>query len=150
VLSSLHTTDAVSTIDRLTRMGFETLLVATAVNVIQAQRLVRRICDQCKVESKVPISTLVKAGVSKEEAEHIRVFKGEGCEACNSSGYKGRTGLFETLEISESIRDSILAGISGSELRRRAIAEGMMTLRESGLERIRQGLTTVEEVLRET
>lgn len=150
VLSTLHTNDATSTIDRLINTGIEPLLVATAVNLIQAQRLVRRICAKCKVEVQIPTYTLIGAGFSPEEAELIKVFRGAGCPVCNNTGYQGRTGLFELFEMSDPTRELILTGASGADLRQKAITEGMMTLRGSGLEKIRQGLTTVEEVLRET
>jgi type IV pilus assembly protein PilB len=150
VLTTLHTNDAPSTIDRLINAGAEPLLLATALNLILAQRLVRRICGKCKVEVQMPAKALLGAGFSPEEAQLIKMFKGAGCSTCNNTGYKGRIGLFEVLEINEPTREMIRAGISGPGFREKVIAEGMTTLRESGLEKIRQGLTTLEEVLRET
>jgi type IV pilus assembly protein PilB len=150
VLSTLHTNDAPSTISRLMNMGIEPFLVATSVNLIQAQRLVRRICKDCKSELRTPPEALVDVGFSATEAKDVQVFKGTGCATCNGTGYKGRIGLYEVMEITDEIRELILVGASGLELRRKAMDEGMMTLRQSGLEKIRQGSTTVEEVVRET
>ena len=150
VLSTLHTNDAPSTISRLMNMGIEPFLVATSVNLIQAQRLVRRICKECKVELHTPMEALVDIGFSATEAKEIKTFKGAGCTVCNGTGYKGRVGLYEVMEISDEIRELILVGASGLELRRKAVDEGMLTLRLSGLEKIRQGLTSVEEIVRET
>ncbi len=150
VLSTLHTNDAPSTISRLMNMGIEPFLVATSVNLIQAQRLVRRICKECKVELHTPVEAMVDIGFSATEAKDIKTFKGAGCSVCNGTGYKGRVGLYEVMEISDEIRELILVGASGLELRRKAVEEGMLTLRLSGLEKIRQGLTSVEEIVRET
>ena len=150
VLSTLHTNDAPSTISRLMNMGIEPFLVATSVNLICAQRLVRRICKDCKEEIHVPPKALVDIGFSPEEAETVKIYKGRGCPTCNNSGYKGRVGLFEVLEITEEIREMILTGCSALELKRRAVEEGMLTLRMSGLEKIKQGITTIDEVVRET
>lgn len=150
VLSTLHTNDAPSTVSRLMNMGIEPFLVATSVNLIQAQRLVRRICKECKTEVHTPIEVLVDLGFSASEAKQIKIYRGMGCQACNNTGYKGRIGLYEVMEISESLREMIMVGATALELKRKAIEEGMITLRQSGLEKIRQGLTTIEEVLRET
>ncbi|HLG17582.1 MAG TPA: type IV-A pilus assembly ATPase PilB [Blastocatellia bacterium] len=150
VLSTLHTNDAPSTISRLMNMGIEPFLVATSVNLIQAQRLIRRICKECKSEVHTPLEAMIDIGFAASEAKEIRTFRGAGCGACNGTGYKGRTGLYEVMEVTDELRELILVGASGLELRRKAIDEGMLTLRQSGLEKIRQGYTTVEEVLRET
>ena len=150
VLSTLHTNDAPSTVSRLMNMGIEPFLVATSVNLIQAQRLIRRVCKECKVDVQMPSEALIDVGFPASEVKEIRTFKGTGCGACNGTGYKGRVGLYEVMEISEEIRELILVGASGLELRRKALDEGMLTLRMSGLEKIRQGLTTIEEVVRET
>jgi type IV pilus assembly protein PilB len=131
-------------------MGIEPFLVATSVNLIQAQRLVRRICKECKTQIKVPVEALVDVGFSPTEAPDLKIFKGAGCQACNNTGYKGRVGLYEVMEITDDLRELILVGASGLELRRKAIEEGMLTLRQSGLEKIRLGSTTVDEVVRET
>jgi type IV pilus assembly protein PilB len=150
VLSTLHTNDAPSTISRLMNMGIEPFLVATSVNLIQAQRLIRRICKDCKSEHHVPVEALVEIGFSKEEATQLKTYKGGGCSKCNNTGYKGRVGLYEVMEVTDEIRELILIGASALELRKRAIEDGMITLRESGLHKIRNGVTTLEEVVRET
>ncbi|MGC8916423.1 MAG: type IV-A pilus assembly ATPase PilB [Thermoanaerobaculum sp.] len=150
VLSTLHTNDAPSTISRLMNMGIEPFLVATSVNVIAAQRLVRRICTGCKEEVEVPIQALLSVGFSEAEAHGLKIYHGRGCDKCGNTGYKGRVGLFEVMEITEDIRELILSGATVVELRRKAIEEGMITLRQSGLHKIREGVTTIEEVVRET
>ncbi|HTG86703.1 MAG TPA: type IV-A pilus assembly ATPase PilB [Pyrinomonadaceae bacterium] len=150
VLSTLHTNDAPSTISRLMNMGIEPFLVATSVNLIQAQRLIRRVCKDCKQDHPTPAEALVEVGFSADEAKSLKTFKGKGCTTCNNTGYKGRIGLYEVLEITDEIRELILIGASALELRKKAIEDGMITLRESGLYKIRSGVTTVEEVVRET
>ena len=150
VLSTLHTNDAPSTINRLMNMGIEPFLVSTSVNLICAQRLVRRICKECKENHPMPRQALLDVGFAENEVDALRLMKGVGCSNCNNTGYRGRVGLFEVMEISEEVRELILSGASAMELRRQAIEEGMITLRGSGLEKIRQGQTTVEEVVRET
>ena len=150
VLSTLHTNDAPSTISRLMNMGIEPFLVATSVNLIQAQRLIRRICKDCKQEHTNPPEALVEVGFSAEEAKTIKTYKGKGCSTCNNTGYKGRIGLYEVMEVTDEIRELILIGASSLELRKKAIEDGMITLRESGLHKIRAGLVTIEEVVRET
>jgi type IV pilus assembly protein PilB len=150
VLSTLHTNDAPSTISRLVNMGIEPFLVATSVNIIQAQRLIRRICKDCKEEVHLPPEGLVEVGFSKEEAATLKLYKGRGCENCLNTGYKGRVGLYETMEITDELRELIIIGASAIELRRKAIDLGMITLRGSGLCKIRDGITTIEEVVKET
>lgn len=150
VLSTLHTNDAPSTISRLMNMGIEPFLVATSVNLIQAQRLIRRICKDCKQEHQTPAEALMEVGFSADEAKTIKTYKGKGCSTCNNTGYKGRIGLYEVMEITDEIRELILIGASALELRKKAIDDGMITLRESGLHKIRAGVTTPEEVVRET
>lgn len=150
VLSTLHTNDAPSTISRLVNMGIEPFLVATSVNIIQAQRLIRRICKDCKEPHSVPPEALVEVGFSAEEAPSISVFKGRGCNTCNGTGFKGRVGLYEVMEVTDELRELIIIGASAIELRRKAIELGMITLRQSGLYKIREGITTIEEVVKET
>jgi type IV pilus assembly protein PilB len=151
VLSTLHTNDAPSTVSRLVNMGIEPFLVGTAVNLIQAQRLIRRICNNCKQEiTDFPSKTLIEIGFKPEDVGAFKLYKGRGCGVCNGTGYKGRVGLYEVMEISEGIRDQIMVGATAVELKRTGLEEGMLTLRMSGLEKIRAGITTVEEVLRET
>jgi type IV pilus assembly protein PilB len=150
VLSTLHTNDAPSTISRLMNMGIEPFLVATSVNLIQAQRLIRRICKDCKVEHPTPAEALIEVGLKPDEVKTLKTYKGKGCDTCNNTGYKGRVGLYEVMEITDDIRELILIGASSLELRKKAIDDGMITLRESGLHKIRSGVTTIEEVVRET
>ncbi|HSE32155.1 MAG TPA: type IV-A pilus assembly ATPase PilB [Pyrinomonadaceae bacterium] len=150
VLSTLHTNDAPSTISRLMNMGIEPFLVATSVNLIQAQRLIRRICKDCKQDHPTPPEALIEVGFTAEEAKKLKTYKGKGCSTCNNTGYKGRIGLYEVLEVTDEIRELILIGASALELRKKAIDDGMLSLRESGLQKIRNGVTTVEEVVRET
>jgi type IV pilus assembly protein PilB len=151
VLSTLHTNDAPSTISRLVNMGIEPFLVGTAVNLIQAQRLIRRVCAGCKIElTDVPSKTLIEIGFAPETVGTFKLYKGRGCGTCNGTGYKGRVGLYEVMEISEGIRDLIMVGATAVEIKRKALEEGMLTLRMSGLEKIKSGVTTIEEVLRET
>jgi len=150
VLSTLHTNDAPSTINRLMNMGIEPFLVATSVNCICAQRLVRRICSQCSEDVETPPQMLIQVGFAPDEVKSLRIKRGRGCERCNNTGYKGRVGLFEVLSFTDEIRDMILSGASSIELKRKAIEEGMVSLRMSGLAKIRDGSTSLEEVLRET
>ncbi|PYU47226.1 MAG: type II secretion system protein GspE [Acidobacteria bacterium] len=150
VLSTLHTNDAPSTISRLMNMGIEPFLVATSVNLICAQRLVRRICGNCKEELEVPHQALIDAGYTTEEAKTTKIYHGKGCSTCNKRGYKGRTGLYEVMEINDELRELILVGASALELKKKAIEQGMITLRRSGLMKVALGQTTMEEVLRET
>ncbi|MBA2734959.1 MAG: type IV-A pilus assembly ATPase PilB, partial [Acidobacteria bacterium] len=150
VLSTLHTNDAPSTISRLMNMGIEPFLVATSVNLIQAQRLIRRICKDCKTEHSMPAEAMLEIGFTVEETKNLTMYKGSGCQACNNTGYKGRVGLYEVMEVTDDIRELILIGASALELRKKAIDDGMITLRGSGLHKIRNGITTIEEVVRET
>ena len=150
VLSTLHTNDAPSTINRLMNMGIEPYLVATSTVVIAAQRLIRRVCSNCKQPTEVAPQTLVSIGFSPEEAKSVHVMKGKGCERCNSTGYKGRVACVEVLDISDEVRELILSGASSIEIKRKGLEEGMLSLRRSGLQKIKDGLTTIEEVLRET
>jgi type IV pilus assembly protein PilB len=150
VLSTLHTNDAPSTINRLMNMGIEPFLVASSVNLICAQRLVRRICTNCKTDHPMPAQSLVQAGFTPDDAKSVVPKKGNGCEKCNNTGYKGRVGLYEVMEITDELRELVLVGASGLELRRKAVEEGMLTLRMSGLRKVKEGLTTIEEVARET
>ena len=150
VLSTLHTNDAPSTINRLMNMGIEPFLVASSLNLVCAQRLVRRVCTNCKVEDDVPPPALEQIGFTPDLAATVKPKKGSGCEKCNKTGYKGRVGLYEVMEITDELRELILVGASALELRRKAIEEGMITLRGSGLRKITEGVTTIEEVLRET
>jgi type IV pilus assembly protein PilB len=150
VLSTLHTNDAPSTVNRLMNMGIEPFLVASSVHLICAQRLVRRICSYCKEPHPLSPTALLQAGFSQDDAATVTPLQGVGCDRCNRTGYKGRVGLYEVMEIGEELRELILVGASGLELRRKAIDEGMITLRGSGLRKVKDGMTTMEEVVRET
>jgi len=150
VLSTLHTNDAPSTINRLMNMGIEPYLVATSVHLICAQRLVRRLCKECREEVHMPQQALADIGYTPEDAAKIKLYKGRGCAVCNNTGYKGRVGLYEVMEITDELREMILCGASSLELKNKALEQGMISLRKSGLRKIRDGLTTVEEVVRET
>jgi type IV pilus assembly protein PilB len=150
VLSTLHTNGAPETISRLMNMGIEPFLVATSVHLIQAQRLVRRICGECAEVVDLPYQALIEAGYSPEEAKTVKVKKGKGCGVCNNSGYKGRTGLYEVMEVDDELRELILVGASALELKKKAIERGMITLRRSGLIKAMNGIVTLEEVARET
>jgi type IV pilus assembly protein PilB len=150
VLSTLHTNDATSTVSRLMNMGIEPFLVATSINAICSQRLVRRICTACTEEVETPPQMLIQVGFAPDEIKAMKIKRGRGCERCGNSGYKGRVGLYEVLHFSDEIREMILSGATTLELKRKAIEEGMVSLRSSGLQKIRGGVTTLEEVLRET
>ncbi len=150
VLSTLHTNGAPETITRLMNMGIEPFLVATAVHLICAQRLVRRICKDCTQTVEVPYQALIEEGFTPEEAKTAKIQKGKGCGVCNNTGYKGRAGLYEVMEVDDEIKDLILVGASALELKKKAIERGMLTLRRSGLIKVMQGVTTLEEVARET
>jgi len=150
VLSTLHTNDAPSTITRLVDMGIEPFNVASAVNLITAQRLVRRICPNCKEEVRYPPEYLRAAGLDPAELDGMTFYRGRGCEQCGGTGYRGRQGLYEVMAMSPPLRRMILQGASTDDLRQQAIAEGMLTLRADGMIKVRKGITTLEEVLKET
>ncbi|MGZ5444279.1 MAG: type IV-A pilus assembly ATPase PilB [Thermoanaerobaculia bacterium] len=150
VLSTLHTNDAPSTINRLMNMGIEPFLVATATQLIAAQRLVRRICQNCKEPVEMAPQAIMNLGYKKEDVGTFHIYKGRGCEKCNNTGYKGRVGLIEVMVIDDDIRDLILSGGTAIDIKRKAMENGMITLRRSGLIKIKDGVTTVEEVVRET
>ncbi|MGA9977205.1 MAG: type IV-A pilus assembly ATPase PilB [Candidatus Sulfotelmatobacter sp.] len=150
VLSTLHTNGAPETITRLMNMGIEPFLVATSVHMIVAQRLIRRICKDCSEPFEVPVQTLIEEGFSPEEAKTVKPHKGKGCGTCNNTGYKGRAGLYEVMEVDDEIRELVLVGASAVELKKKAIERGMVTLRRSGLIKVAAGMTTLEEVARET
>ena len=150
VLSTLHTNDAPSTVNRLMNMGIEPFLVASSLNLVCAQRLVRRICKNCTEPHPTTAQALVQAGFSADDAKDVVPNRGKGCDKCNNTGYKGRVGLYEVMEVTEELRELILVGASALELRRKAIDEGMITLRNSGLRKVKEGVTTIDEVVRET
>lgn len=150
VLSTLHTNDAPGTISRLLNMGIEPFLVSSAVILILAQRLARRICQQCKVEEELTVPALIKLGFPPEKAETVKCYTGKGCSACNNLGYKGRVALYEIMPIKEELRELILEGASTTEIKKAAIRLGTRSLRMSGLSKIEEGVTSVEEVLKVT
>jgi type IV pilus assembly protein PilB len=150
VLSTLHTNDAPSTITRMIDMGIEPFNVASAVNLIVAQRLVRRICSNCKAEHTYSPEELKALGADAQEFEGITFYKGKGCDTCGGSGYKGRAGLYEVMSLSAELRRMILKGASTAELQAQAVSDGMLTLRMDGIVKIKKGITTLEEVVKET
>jgi type IV pilus assembly protein PilB len=150
VLSTLHTNDAASTVTRMIDMGIETFNVASAVNLITAQRLVRRICNNCKTEATYVPEVLRAAGLEEAQMGSMTFYKGEGCESCAGSGYAGRQGLYEVMPMTPTLRRMVLQGASGAELQQQAVAEGMITLRQDGLLKVQRGVTTLDEVLKET
>jgi type IV pilus assembly protein PilB len=150
VLSTLHTNDAPATVNRLLNMGVEPFLVASSINLILAQRLARKVCVKCAEEVEINPEVLVNIGIPAAEARHIKVKQGKGCDTCAGTGYKGRIALYEVMPMSEELKEFVLNGASAAEIKREASRLGMMTLRASGLMRLKQGITTVEEVLRVT
>jgi type IV pilus assembly protein PilB len=127
VLSTLHTNDAPSTVNRLMNMGIEPFLVASSLNLVCAQRLVRRICKNCTEPDPTPVPALMQAGFSAEDANVVKPNRGRGCDRCNNTGYKGRVGLYEVMEVTDELRELILVGASSLELRRKAVDEGMIS-----------------------
>jgi len=150
VLSTVHTNDAISTVGRLISMGAPAYLVAASLNLLLAQRLVRRLCTECREEVSIPVSTLEDIGFSPQEAKTATCYRGKGCNACRDTGYRGRIGLYEVVLLNEQMREAILVGASVSKLRMLQAKYGMKSLGESGLQKIREGVTTVEEVVRVT
>ncbi|NOR13746.1 MAG: type II secretion system protein GspE, partial [Candidatus Aminicenantes bacterium] len=150
VFSTVHTNDAASTITRLVNMNVETFLVADSVFMIVAQRLVRRLCKKCRAKHNLTTETLVDIGYTAKEAPKVKAYKPVGCNVCHNTGYKGRVGLFEVMEVSDEIKDLILAKAHSKEIKKKSIEQGMITLRRSGLLKIKEGITSIEEVLRET
>jgi type IV pilus assembly protein PilB len=150
VFSTIHTNDAASTIMRMVNMGVESFLIADSLILVVAQRLVRRICKKCVEPQKAPVSALVEHGFKPEEAEKVQLLRGKGCSACNNTGYKGRVGLFEVMQITPEIRQLILQKAQSVEIKRRSMEQGMITLRRSGLIKVKNGITTIDEVVRDT
>ena len=150
VLSTIHTNDAPTTINRLLNMGIEPFLVASSLIMVIAQRLARTLCSKCKEPVNVPPEALQEVGFLDEEIQELTVMKGRGCSNCMNTGYRGRVALYEVLPITDEIRELILRGASAMEIRETAIALGMKTLRDAGLQKIREGRTSIEEVVRVT
>jgi type IV pilus assembly protein PilB len=150
VLSTLHTNDAPSTVTRLIDMGLEPFNVASALNLVTAQRLVRKICSHCKTEVQYDEAYLRAAHIPDEVIKGTTFYRGEGCDSCGGDGYRGRQGLYEVMAMSSTLRKLIMAEASTDDLREAAIREGMLTLRMDGLKKIERGVTTIEEVIKET
>ena len=150
VFSTIHTNDAASSITRMVNMNVEPFLIADSLVLVVAQRLIRRLCKKCAQPHSLPEAALLEMGFQKDEVKGIHILRPKGCEACNKTGYKGRTALFEVMKIDEDIRDLILSRAQSRDIKRKAIEKGMLTLRRSGLTKIKLGVTSVEEVLRET
>jgi len=150
VLSTLHTNDAPSTINRLLNMGIEPFLVASAVNLITAQRLARRVCAECKIPEEIPVQALIDAGLPAQEAAGVTCYRGAGCPKCNGTGYKGRVGFYQVMPMLEPIRELILNGANTAEIKRESMRLGVKTMRQSGLTKLIEGVTSFEEVLRVT
>jgi type IV pilus assembly protein PilB len=150
VLSTLHTNDAPSSINRLMNMGVEPFLVATSLHLVAAQRLVRRVCSACKIPIDTPSGIAESLGIEDADFKGVQLYTGSGCDRCSHTGYKGRIGLFEVMVLGAEMREMVLGGASAAELRQKSIEDGMLTLRASGIEKLREGSTSVEEVLRET
>ncbi len=150
VFSTIHTNDAASSITRMVNMNVEPFLIADSLILVVAQRLVRRLCKKCAQPHSLPEGSLLEMGFLKDEIKGLHIQRPKGCDACNKTGYKGRTALFEVMKIDEDLRELILARAQSREIKRKAIEKGMLTLRRSGLTKIKAGITSVEEVLRET
>ena len=150
VLSTVHTNDAPGTINRLIDMGIEPFLISSAVILILAQRLIRKTCMDCREPIKVHPQLLIDLGIPPDEVKSFQVYKGKGCSICNNTGYKGRVGLYEVMPMKEEIKELVLSRASNSEVKKEAIRLGMKTLRQSGISKIKDGVTTIEEVLRST
>jgi len=151
VLSTLHTNDAPSTVDRLINMGVEPFLLTSSINLIVAQRLVRKICTHCKTPAEASPEALINVGVDPGEvAAGFPTFQGKGCDNCNQTGYRGRIAIYEVMVMHEALKDSVLRGISSGDLKREAVKLGMSTLRASALKKVQEGLTTIEETVRVT
>jgi type IV pilus assembly protein PilB len=150
VLSTVHTNDAPGTISRLIDMGIEPFLISSAIILILAQRLIRKVCMECREAIKVHPQLLIDVGVPPDEVKSFPVYKGKGCSLCNNTGYKGRVGLYEVMPMKEELKELVLSRASTSEIKKEAIRLGMKTLRQSGIAKIKEGVTTIEEVLRST
>jgi type IV pilus assembly protein PilB len=149
VLSTLHTNDAPSTVNRLLNMGIEPFLVASSVNCILAQRLARKVCEECKErDADVVSEALQEAGMTPEEAREVTPVRGRGCRICSETGFKGRVAVYEVMELKEELKEFVLNGASATELKREAMRLGMTTLRRSALNKVKEGITTLSEVFR--
>ena len=150
VLSTLHTNDAPSTVTRMLNMGIEPFLVSSSLNLILAQRLARRVCENCKEELQIPLKALSDAGMKPDRLKGARLRRGKGCDDCNRTGFRGRVALYEVMAVREEIKDLVLRGGSALDIKREAMRLGMKTLRQAGLTKVEEGVTTLEEILRVT
>ena len=150
VLSTLHTNDAPSTVTRMLNMGIEPFLVSSSLNLILAQRLARRVCENCKEQLQIPLKALSDAGMRPDRLKGVRLLRGKGCDECNRTGFRGRVALYEVMAVREEIKDLVLRGGSALDIKREAIRLGMKTLRQAGLTKVEEGVTTLEEILRVT
>jgi len=148
VLSTLHTNDAPSTVNRLLNMGVESFLVSSAVNLVIAQRLVRRLCFDCRVKEEIIPEALLDLGVRENEIGTFSCYRGRGCPACSHTGYRGRVALYEVMPMHDQIRELVLLGASAAEIKKQAVDLGTVTLRQSGIRKMQLGITSIEEVIR--
>ena len=148
VLRTLHTNDAPSTVNRLLNMGVESFLVSSAVNLVLAQRLVRKLCPDCRVKEEVIPEALIDLGVKENDVGTFNCYRGRGCPACSHTGYRGRVALYEVMPMFDEIRELVLLGSSSAEIKKQAIELGMITLRQSGIQKLKRGITSIEEVIR--
>jgi type IV pilus assembly protein PilB len=150
VFSTLHTNDAPSTINRLVDMGIPSYLVASSCKLIMAQRMVRKNCQACKTEINVNAEILEQLGLDPKENKNLKVYAGQGCNECSGTGYLGRTGLFEVMPMTPALEKMVLTGATNQEIQAQAVKDGMVTLRSAGVEKMKAGLTSVEEIVAET
>ncbi len=150
VLSTMHTNGAAATVTRIVNMGIEPFLVASTLNLVISQRLIRKICNNCKYEVEVDPTILKSASIDPDSLKGVKFYKGRGCKVCMNTGYKGMVGIFEILEVTSKIRDAILKGVSTDELHALATKEGMLSLRDAAVEKLREGVTDIENVIKET
>ncbi len=150
VLATLHTNDAPSTMNRLVNMGIENFLVGSAVNLVSAQRLARRVCKECAEPVEIPPEALIDAGVPEDEVESFRPMQGKGCPVCNGTGYKGRVGIFQVMPVFQEIREAVYAGANADAINEIAVSKGVKTLRMAALDKVREGVVSLEECLRVT
>lgn len=150
VFSTLHTNDSPATVSRMVDIGVPSYILASSLTMVLSQRLARRLCQKCKIPAEYDQQTLLGAGFKESELDELKLFKAKGCTECNGLGYRGRVGFFELMEVTEAVAEAIQAEVSEEQLRKVAIQEGMYTLREAGLQKAREGITSLEEVFKRT
>jgi type IV pilus assembly protein PilB len=150
IFSTVHTNDAASTLTRLANMGIEPFLIADSLLIVVAQRLVRTLCMRCRTRPNVSKKALKEIGFTAQEAEDVKVYGPKGCTECNNTGFSGRTALFEVMQVTDEIKDLILNRAHSKDIKKTSLDKGMITLRRSGLTKIKNGITSIDEVLRET